>query len=87
MVGTVSGTSISFGTPVVFSGDSYYYAPVYNSTTNKINIAYRDDGNSSYGTLITGTVSGTSISFGSKFVFQLRAHNNSVLFLTLIVTM
>jgi hypothetical protein len=71
IVGTVSGTSISFGTAVVFNtGGSSYNSAIYNPTTNKIVIAYRDGGNSNYGTAIVGTVSGTSISFGTPVVFE-----------------
>jgi hypothetical protein len=71
IVGTVSGTNISFGTAVVFeSANSDYTAIVYDSTANKIVIAYRDVGNSNYGTAIVGTVSGTSISFGTAVVFE-----------------
>jgi hypothetical protein len=71
VVGTVSGTSISFGTPVVFeTADSTYIAPVFDSDSNKVVIAYRDEGNSGYGTAIVGTVSGTSISFGTAVVFD-----------------
>jgi len=71
IVGTVSGTSISFGTAVVFeSAASYYTSTTYDSTNNRVVIAYRDGGNSNYGTAIVGTVSGTSISFGSAVVFE-----------------
>ena len=71
IVGTVSGTSISFGTPVVFnSGSSPWPGIAYNSTTNQIVISYRDGANSNYGTAIVGTVSGTSISFGSETVYN-----------------
>ena len=71
VVGTVSGTSISFGTPVVFVISSTSYVSVaFDSNTNKVVIAYRDDGNSSYGTAVVGTVSGTSISFGSPAQFN-----------------
>ena len=70
-VGTVSGTSISFGTPVVFqSSYCIYISSVYNPTNNKVVIAYRNIGNSNYGTAIVGTVSGTSISFGTAVVFN-----------------
>ncbi len=70
-VGTVSGTSISFGTPVVFnSGSTSYSQPVHDSGNNKIVIAYTDGGNSSFGTAIVGTISGTSISFGTAAVFE-----------------
>jgi len=71
IVGTVSGTSISFGTAVVFeSADSRYISATFDSSSNKVVIAYRDSGNSYYGTAIVGTVSGTSISFGTAVVFE-----------------
>jgi len=71
IVGTVSGTSISFGTAVVFeSASSDYMSATFDSSSNKVVIAYRDVGNSSYGTAIVGTVSGTSISFGTAVVFE-----------------
>ena len=71
VVGTVSGSSISFGTPVVFNnGGTNYTSTTFDSNSNKIVIAYQDSGNSSYGTAIVGTVSGTSISFGTEVVFN-----------------
>ena len=71
IVGTVSGTSISFGTAVVFeSAESQDISATYDSTNGKVVIAYRDEGNSNYGTAIVGTVSGTSISFGSPVIFE-----------------
>jgi hypothetical protein len=71
IVGTVSGTTISFGTAVVFeSATSEYVSATYDSNAQKVVTAYRDQGNSSYGTAIVGTVSGTSISFGSAVVFE-----------------
>ena len=72
IVGTVSGTSISFGTPVVYeSGGTVAHNNItFDSTNNKVVIAYRDDGNSFYGTAIVGTVSGTGISFGTAAVFE-----------------
>ena len=71
IVGTVSGTSISFGTAVVFeSASSNFISTTYDTTNNRVVIAYRDSGNSGYGTAIVGTVSGTSISFGTAVVFE-----------------
>jgi len=71
IVGTVSGTNISFGTAAVFeSATSDYSTATFDSTSNKVVIAYRDVGNSNYGTAIVGTVSGTNISFGSATVFE-----------------
>ena len=70
IVGTVSGTSISFGTAVAFDGDTSYVAATFDTSNNKVVIAYKDVDNSSYGTAIVGTVSGTSISFGTAVVFE-----------------
>jgi len=71
VVGTVSGTGISFGTPVVFNGDSSYYSATYDASAKKIVISYRDDLNvGKYGTVVSATVSGTSISFDTPLVFE-----------------
>ena len=76
IVGTVSGTAISYGTAVVFeSANSGYNVATFDSAQNKVVIAYKDLGNSSYGTLILGTVSGTAISFGSPVVFESAESN------------
>ena len=82
IVGTVSGTSISFGSPVVFeSGDTRYIAATFDSSNNRVVIAYRDGGNNDYGTAIVGTVSGTSISFGSSVTYTSDSSNyNSATF-------
>ena len=66
VVGTVSGSSISFGTIVTFasSGTDFINA-VYDTQNSKVIIAYSDSGASYTGKVIVGTVSGTSISFGS----------------------
>ena len=79
IVGTVSSTSISFGSETTFnSGAVYGLGATFDSNSNKVVIAYRDGGNSSYGTGIVGTVSGTSISFGSETVFQSVSSANPV---------
>ena len=71
IVGTVSGTSISFGSEVVYeSANVTSNSTTFDTSSGKILIAYRDNGNSEYGTGIVGTVSGTSISFGSPTVFR-----------------
>ena len=72
VVGTVSGTSISYGTPVVFqSSETTRLAITFDSTNNKVLIGYRNDGGSNHGQVAIGTVSGTSISFGSAEVFNI----------------
>ena len=77
-VGTISGTDISFGTPVVFeSANMTSTAITFDSSNNKVVIAYKDQGNSDHGTSIVGTVSGTSISFGTAVVFE-AAHTTHI---------
>ena len=77
VVGTVSGSSISFGTPVVFeSVQSQYNSAVYDTTNNKIVIAYKYS--NTQGRAIVGTVSGTSISFGSSTAFTTSEVDNTV---------
>ena len=74
IVGTISGTSISFGSATVFeTGTTLYQQSAFDSSNNKVVIAYRDAGNNEYGTAIVGTVSGTSISFGTAVVFESAA--------------
>lgn len=71
VVGTISGTSVSFGTAQMFSStwtNSIWLS--YNSTQQNFLIAYADVGSSSYGTCIAGSVSGTSMTFGTAVVFN-----------------
>jgi hypothetical protein len=71
IVGTVSGTSISFGTAVVFeSASTAYPQATFDNVNNKVIIAYEDGGDSDKGKAVVGTVSGTSISFGSTATFN-----------------
>lgn len=77
IVGTVSGTSISFGSPVFFSvQDALYTVATYDATAKKVVIAFSDLNNSYYGTVVSGTVSGTSISFDSSTVFVSASIND-----------
>ena len=82
VVGTVSGETISFGTPVVFeSGDTSYIDIAFDSTNNKIVIVYTDGGNSDYCTAVVGNVDGTSITFGTPVVYYSSAGTvNKVVF-------
>jgi len=74
VVGTVSGTDISFGSAVTFeSAHAAYMSATFDSTNNKVVIVYCDLGNSNYGTAVVGTVSGTSISFGTPVVYSSSA--------------
>ena len=70
-VASLSGTALTFGTEVTFeSASTDSIGMCFDSTAGKVLIAYRDNGNSYYGTAIVGTVSGTSISFGTPAVFN-----------------
>ena len=61
----------SFGSEVVFeSANLHNTTIVFDSSNNKVVIFYADAGNSDYGTSVVGTVSGTSISFGTPVVFN-----------------
>jgi hypothetical protein len=67
VVATISGTSISFGTPVRFSFQvTSFIAATYDSVAQRVFVAYRNDGDSGRGYGAVGTVSGTSISFGTS---------------------
>ena len=70
VVGTVSGTSISFGTPVVFNsaGTNQLVLAYDPDSAGKFVVMYSDNGNSGRQTGVVGTVSGTSVSFGSEYV-------------------
>ena len=71
VVGTVSGTSISFGTPGEFSPNNITMAKcTFDSSNNKVVVVFKNQSVSNYGYAAVGTVSGTSISFGSVVVFN-----------------
>jgi hypothetical protein len=68
IVGTVSGSTITFGTAVTFySGNTGTMAIAYDVAAQRIVVAYRKSvGDNSVGGCRVGTVSGTSISFGPE---------------------
>ena len=71
IVGTVSGTDISFGTQVAFNTNfSSAQTATFDTSNNKVVIAFQDSSNSDQGTAVVGTVSGSSISFGSETIFN-----------------
>ena len=63
------GSITDFGSGAV----SYGFASTFDSNSNKVVITYDDGGNSGYGTAIVGTVSGSSISFGTAVVYESAA--------------
>ncbi len=65
VVGTVSNSAITFGTPVQFNANAINYTlALFDTNANKVVIAYQH-GVGSILNAVVGTVSGTSISFGS----------------------
>lgn len=73
-VGTVSGTSISFGSDYTFdSASTAWISVAYMQSARQTFIAYRDQGNSNYGTLTTATISGTAITFSTAIVYESAA--------------
>ena len=71
-VATISGTSVSSGTDTqVQAADTSYPTATYNSTADKIVLAWR--GSSSYGYTVLATISGTSVSFGTIGAFNSAA--------------
>jgi len=68
IVGTVSGTSVTYGSAAAINGDASTNTSIaYDTANNKFVIAY--EGGSYYGYAVVGTVSGTSISFGTPVAF------------------
>ena len=75
VVGTITGTSIVFGTPVVFeAANTNHIAATFDENAGRVVIVYYDYDNSNYGTAIVGTVSGTgsggTINFGTPAVYH-----------------
>jgi hypothetical protein len=70
IIGTIDGTSISWGSEYVFNSvKTEFISSVMVDSTHVI-VSYRDFGNSYYGTSIIGTIDGTSITWGNEYVFN-----------------
>jgi len=68
---TVSGDTLSFGTASEFdTTDNREDVVVYSALENKVLIAYRDGDDSSKGKIVSGTVTGTAITFSSETIFE-----------------
>lgn len=66
VVATVTGTSVSLGTPAVFeSAGTFEPFVAFDPDNEKFLIVYKDTGNSSYLTAVVATVSGTGVTFGT----------------------
>jgi hypothetical protein len=79
IVGTVSGTSVSLGSEHQFaSGGVSGVQITYDSSAQKVVIGYVDGSGANAAAAIVGTVSGTSISYGSANVYQSSATPYSI---------
>ena len=71
IVGTVSGTSISFGAEAsAQSGAHSYIDAAFDSSNGKVLAVGANGSNSNYGEATVGTVSGTDISFGTTVTYE-----------------
>jgi len=79
---TVATTSApSFGTASTASSNGSQYV-TFDIANGKIAMVYSDTGNSSYGTIAIGTISGSTITWGTPVVFQSNATNYCMVKLT-----
>ena len=70
VIGDVSGSTIAYGSEYVFNSGSLYDISVADLSSTRFVVAYQDVGNSGYGTAVIGDVSGSSITYGSEYVFN-----------------
>jgi hypothetical protein len=70
---SISGTTVTAGTPVVFESATTYYTSVAMLDSSKAVVTYTDDGNSSYGTACVLSISGTTVTAGTPVVFESAA--------------
>ncbi len=74
IIGSISGSTISFGTPVSFTSYAIDGDEKNNGLAvlndSKFIIAWQEDGNADYGVARVGTVSGTTITFGTQSTFN-----------------
>jgi len=72
-VGTISGTTLSYGTPVTVTTSRGWFFPdsiAYDSTAQKLICCYVTFSASEYCRARVGTVSGTTISFGTEAIVR-----------------
>ena len=67
---SISGTTITAGTPVVFESASTAHISVAMLDSTKAIVTYTDNGNLDYGTSCVLSISGTTITAGTPAVFE-----------------
>ena len=79
IVGTVASGAITFGTPANLDGNQGNFTSIaYDANANKVVVIYHKN-TTNDGVAQVGTVSGTSISFGSENVFSSTEINNNAI--------
>jgi hypothetical protein len=68
---TVSGTDITWETPVKFAGNNTvgHRRGCFDANSNKLVVVYRDSTDSGYGKAVVGTVSGTTTTWGTPTAY------------------
>jgi len=69
IIGSVSDTTVSFGSSAEFSANNCTYTSVTAVSSTKVAIAYRDVDNAGAGTVNIGNVVGTAVTFGTNQIF------------------
>jgi len=78
IIGTVSGTTISFGTAVLYTATTQNYNAIcFNPSIGKVDIVF---GVSTNNNVIVGTVSGTTITFGTAASITPYSSYNSIIY-------
>ena len=68
-VSVVSGTDQALGSPTSFNSSGAIINSVFDPDNNKVVITFQNGGDSSHGYAIVGTISGTSVTFGTAVEF------------------
>lgn len=68
-VGSVSGTTISLGSVQTFKSGSANFISLAKINDTQFIVAYRDNADSSHGTVKRGTISGTTVAFDAEAEF------------------
>jgi len=69
IIGKITNNTITYGSEYIFNSANTGEISVSALNETSFVVAYADGGNSNYGTARIGQVSGTSVSFGSEYVF------------------
>lgn len=75
---TINGAAITVGTPLTFASSATSLISIVKLDTNKALVAYCDSGNSSYGTAVVLSISGTAVTKGTALVFASASVGNGV---------